>query len=154
MRHSTIILTMARYGHVFKSDETAALAQLPDLETPAWERMRQTGTDAATNAPADLAQRLAFSSAKPQTPKDSGRLNMSRPPASMGAIKNPAKCGETAFHRGKTERAGFEPAIQSDTPYNGLANRRLQPLGHLSSDLPMVADFFISVKCLAGAPNH
>ena len=32
----------------------------------------------------------------------------------------------------ETERAGFEPAIRANSPYNGLANRRLQPLGHLS----------------------
>ena len=30
-----------------------------------------------------------------------------------------------------TERAGFEPAIRCD-PYTGLANRRIQPLCHLS----------------------
>ena len=32
-----------------------------------------------------------------------------------------------------SERQGFEPWIQF-YPYNGLANRRLQPLGHLSKD--------------------
>ena len=30
-----------------------------------------------------------------------------------------------------TERAGFEPAVRFDT-YTGLANRRIQPLCHLS----------------------
>ena len=30
------------------------------------------------------------------------------------------------------ERMGFEPTIDVAT-YNGLANRRLQPLGHLSN---------------------
>ena len=30
------------------------------------------------------------------------------------------------------EREGFEPSIQALVPYSGLANRRLQPLGHLS----------------------
>src|ERR1039458_7366553 len=30
------------------------------------------------------------------------------------------------------ERGGFEPPIRFN-PYNGLANRRLQPLGHLST---------------------
>ena len=30
------------------------------------------------------------------------------------------------------ERGGFEPPIRFN-PYNGLANRRLQPLGHLSN---------------------
>ncbi len=32
-----------------------------------------------------------------------------------------------------SEREGFEPSIRVYTPYNGLANRRLQPLGHLSA---------------------
>ena len=31
------------------------------------------------------------------------------------------------------ERGGFEPPIRFN-PYNGLANRRLQPLGHLSNN--------------------
>ena len=31
------------------------------------------------------------------------------------------------------EGMGFEPTIRI-TPYNGLANRRLQPLGHPSTD--------------------
>ena len=33
-----------------------------------------------------------------------------------------------------SERQGFEPWIQY-YPYNGLANRRLQPLGHLSKEI-------------------
>ncbi len=35
----------------------------------------------------------------------------------------------------KTERAGFEPAQRVLYPLDGLANRCLQPLGHLSSTL-------------------
>ena len=31
------------------------------------------------------------------------------------------------------ETEGFEPSIQALHPYNGLANRRLQPLGHVST---------------------
>ena len=31
-------------------------------------------------------------------------------------------------------RQGFEPWIEVLGPYNGLANRRLQPLGHLTAD--------------------
>ena len=30
-------------------------------------------------------------------------------------------------------RQGFEPWVQLLSPYNGLANRRLQPLGHLTA---------------------
>ncbi len=32
-----------------------------------------------------------------------------------------------------TEGVGFEPTVQALDPYNGLANRRLQPLGHPSN---------------------
>jgi hypothetical protein len=32
-------------------------------------------------------------------------------------------------------RQGFEPWVELLIPYNGLANRRLQPLGHLTADL-------------------
>ncbi len=41
-----------------------------------------------------------------------------------------SKRGPSDF-RGYAERGGFEPPIEC-YPYNGLANRRLQPLGHLS----------------------
>ena len=46
--------------------------------------------------------------------------------------KNALMHGDATGRIDETERAGFEPAIQGNTPYNGLANRRLQPLGHLS----------------------
>ena len=36
------------------------------------------------------------------------------------------------------ESGGFEPPVQV-SPYNGLANRRLQPLGQLSSETPIAA---------------
>ena len=38
----------------------------------------------------------------------------------------------TRLARRDSEREGFEPSIRFNT-YNGLANRRLQPLGHLSA---------------------
>ena len=31
-------------------------------------------------------------------------------------------------------RQGFEPWVELLGPYNGLTNRRLQPLGHLTAD--------------------
>ena len=39
--------------------------------------------------------------------------------------------GQTAIDIKLAETGGFEPPIRCD-PYNGLANRRLQPLGHVS----------------------
>jgi hypothetical protein len=40
------------------------------------------------------------------------------------------------------ERMGFEPMIRV-SPYNGLANRRLQPLGHLSGTAGMPEGRFL-----------
>ena len=39
----------------------------------------------------------------------------------------------TTFNPAKTERAGFEPAMEFD-PHTRLAGECLQPLGHLSKD--------------------
>lgn len=46
--------------------------------------------------------------------------------AAMGAPK--------ASPEAIADRSGFEPE-ERVTPFTGLANRRLQPLGHLSSDV-------------------
>ena len=43
MRHSTITLTMDRYTHLFRNDETEALENLPELNIPG-ERVVATGT--------------------------------------------------------------------------------------------------------------
>ncbi len=43
--------------------------------------------------------------------------------------------GQRSHGRKLAEREGFEPSIEALVPYNGLANRRLQPLGHLSVSL-------------------
>ena len=51
-------------------------------------------------------------------------------------------------------RTGGEGGIRTlDTgvsPYNGLANRRLQPLGHLSGDFQQ---FSMSTMLVGGSPN-
>jgi hypothetical protein len=40
------------------------------------------------------------------------------------------------LHEPETEREGFEPSIRVST-YAGLANRCLQPLGHLSQSFKL-----------------
>jgi len=47
MRHSTIELTLGRYSHIYKGQETDAIAALPDLTQPSQQRQeaRGTGTD-------------------------------------------------------------------------------------------------------------
>ena len=45
IRHSTITLTMDGYTHLFKGDEAAAVATLPDLSSPDAASTSATGTD-------------------------------------------------------------------------------------------------------------
>src|SRR5262245_25171857 len=63
-------------------------------------------------------------------------------------------------NRFETEREGFEPSIQGLAPDDGLANRCLQPLGHLSrrSDTIVwrarnVSDAAESAQVLRPRPN-
>jgi integrase len=64
-RHSSITLTMDRYTHLSVADQTAALDALPDLDKPADEALRATGTDdAAAVSPSVVASCLA--SERPQ----------------------------------------------------------------------------------------
>ncbi len=67
----------------------------------------------------------------------------------IGVQQMPKKKAFAEHPNNSTERAGFEPAIQGYTPYDGLANRCLQPLGHLSrlgADCPIVANLGVTVK--------
>lgn len=45
MRHSDINLTMSRYTHIFKSQESEAIAKLPDLSQSSRQRKPETGTN-------------------------------------------------------------------------------------------------------------
>ena len=96
MRHSTITLTMDRYTHLFKGDETAALATLPDLSGSPSGVQRATGTDGEGGV------RLAQSDGQEWTNKDLGEQ-------------------ENAAH--KTETAFEEPPIGLEPMTCGLQNR-------------------------------
>ncbi len=45
MRHSKIDLTMTRYTHVLRGQESEAVAKLPNLSLPSRKKQRATGTD-------------------------------------------------------------------------------------------------------------
>ncbi len=113
LRHSTFKLTADRYTHVERRAVAEALSKLPEL--------RATGTaDEGHPTYAPLPRAVA----------EHGRNR----PVSERAADDDAD-GETTTKprttREKTDRAGFEPAVEV-SPYAGLANRSLQPLGHLS----------------------
>ncbi len=55
MRHSDINLTLSRYTHTFREQESAAVESLPDLDkAPAGEAAKATGTDGAADSLPDF----------------------------------------------------------------------------------------------------
>ena len=77
MRHSDINLTMSRYTHIFRGQESEAVEKLPDLSLPSQEKQAAiaTGTDGKT----DLSQNLSFLGGQKRTathpPKLENRAN-------------------------------------------------------------------------------
>ena len=60
MRHSDINLTMSRYTHVFRGQESEAVANLPDLSSPSKEQQRLMGTDDRAAESAESAYKPAY----------------------------------------------------------------------------------------------
>ena len=51
MRHSDINLTLSRYSHLFKGQESEAIARMPDLSAPSSQQQARTGTNDADPMP-------------------------------------------------------------------------------------------------------
>ena len=62
MRHSDINLTMSRYTHIFRGQESKAVESLPDLSLPSTQAQRaiKTGTDGKKNLAENLALNDGF----------------------------------------------------------------------------------------------
>jgi hypothetical protein len=89
-------------------------------------------------------------------------LPMSRHRRSGGGRRKNATRSESRWRRLETrsERAGFEPAVQALYPYAGLANRCFKPLSHLSrmpvsqsAACPPVASPILACPLLANVPT-
>ncbi len=127
-RHSTITLTMDRYTHSYRGEESEALAVLPDLSRPAQQQVRATGTEDAQPVPNALGALLGASEATSMPCVDSDRL-------SAGVADKHPKCENPAENAGfpENERRGRDSnPWRRLTPLTGLANRRFRPLSHLS----------------------
>jgi hypothetical protein len=57
MRHSDINLTMSRYSHVLRGQESEAIAGLPDFSLPSSQNQRATGTDSRLVGAAEIASK-------------------------------------------------------------------------------------------------
>ena len=76
-RHGDINLTMSRYTHVFRGQESEAAAGLPDLSLPSSQRKRAAAT--GTDGKADLASYLACEAGQHRTTTDSvGQANLTK----------------------------------------------------------------------------
>ena len=58
MRHSDINLTMSRYTHLFRGQESEAVAKLPDLSLPSKKKQRVVATGTDNVLPSDLTYTL------------------------------------------------------------------------------------------------
>ncbi len=130
-RHSTITLTMDRYSHSYRGEQSAALAVLPDLSPQECDETLATGTDATVSDVKNLARCLAQIHGSDETPRDSERLKGStsrRDPVNATSCQESRKSDETR----NNGEGGIRTRGTGNTQYDGLANRCLQPLGHLS----------------------
>ena len=152
MRHSDINLTMSRYTHVFRGQESDAVAALPDLDAvPAKQSAKATGTDHATAQAAQDAtghpRASDHAQARPMDhprPDNDGRKASKKNSASYlareGSLSPAASrdvaqkagapdsdkalvnTGETAYSQGENEASARSSTGQS----SGLLNRRLE----------------------------
>jgi len=126
MRHSTITLTMDRYTHALKADGVRAVNQLPELSSGPVE-------DAETGPPSPdrLGVSLGASGTKPC---DFGRQHETEA-TKEGDDSAQEKTRHSLVKQVKT---GSKRRGRDSNPrytyyaYDDLANRCLQPLGHLS----------------------
>jgi integrase len=147
MRHSDINLTMSRYTHTLTGQEAQAVAGLPDLSLPSSQKQIATGTN---DKSADVGQ----TGSKKLTPKLTPFLTPTAypectSPATVGnQVKNPSETGKSpnclyegdlgnekdslSPHDKKNRRGRDSNPRYRHYPYDGLANRCLKPLGHLS----------------------
>jgi len=143
MRHSDINLTMSRYTHILTGQESEAVSKLPDFSLPSSQKQIATGTD---NEPI-ITDRNDSEKLTPQlTPTTYSGYD--RPTAIDTENKNSLDMVDNQNSLSKSDLGIEGHSLSPDDtqngeggirtrgtglyPYDGLANRCLQPLGHLS----------------------
>ena len=130
MRHSDINLTMSRYSHIFRGQESEAVETLPDLTLPSKNKQRATGTD---NKSVEIAYKPAYKkltktaysgrdqSALIGTDQETGK-EMKRNISTAHKCLNEAQLGNkkaplSLIDNGAklTEEEGFEPPVHRCT---------------------------------------
>ena len=153
MRHSDINLTMSRYTHTLTGQEAEAVAGLPDFSLPSSQSQRATGTD---GRPVDIAETGSKQLTPKLTPKSTpvafSGCNQSaavgkRAEDTVQTAENPNRLSERKLGSEKDKmsprdtengEAGIRTRGKGLNPYDGLANRCLKPLGHLSEQSAII----------------
>ena len=143
MRHSDINLTMSRYTHTLTGQEAEAIESLPDLSSSGQEQQRATGTDgkglSEKNEPRELTPQLT-----PTTYPESNHSSATVTLAPNG-LTDPDQHKSLTNRHIVPDDDVMSPGVMDNGeggirtrgtgvyPYDGLANRCLKPLGHLSN---------------------
>ncbi len=138
-RHSSFSLTMGRYSHTVVADRASGLDVLPDLSREDHpKRLRATGT-----CDDDGSADMSLCMSEQNTPHGSRMTSTDTDGGEGGEHKNrTGQCkheevSPLTHQLARDDTSIGEGGIRTRgtglTPYDGLANRYLQPLGHLSS---------------------
>ena len=122
---------MDRYSHTFAGDMTAALHVLPDYSAGT-KQVKATGTtdEMIITRENTLADCLALLGKKTGHSGILGRQTLVDGQGA-GTLHKQHEQEETRMDNGES---GIRTRGTGCNPYTGLANRRLQPLGHLSRE--------------------
>ncbi len=136
MRHSDINLTMSRYTHTLAGQETKAVAGLPDLSLPSSQSQRAKATGTESSGEWTLKRTpTAFSECDSLATADSRDEKPSETRVNHNCLSG-REIGIEKFRSSSNDNENGEGGIRTRGagvyPHDGLANRCLKPLGHLS----------------------
>jgi len=112
LRHSDVNLTLSKYSHVLRGQESAAIANLPDLPGPFQQEQRATGTDDAIAGENVLASCLALHCEKQRISANGNERNQAGDTDKPNHVKRALDCEKTQLqaHRKALPKEGIEPS--------------------------------------------
>ena len=135
LRHSDVNLTLSKYSHILRGQESAAIANLPDLSGPFQEQQKATGTDNATACGNDSASCLALSRGKQRIKVNGNERKQAGDIDKATHDKQALECNKTKLKacRSTLPKEGVEP---SPCCQDGILNPARLPIPPLRRFLP------------------